>query len=79
MALPFSSLAIVGPSMIGVGTRAATRKPGYSAELYLYESITQPSAYVVQNFQDGLMPPNFKEVLTPQQISDIVAYLASLK
>lgn len=70
---------LVGPSMVGVGTRAATRKPGYSAELYLYESITQPGAYVVQNFQDGLMPPNFKDVLTPQQISDLVAYLASLK
>jgi cytochrome c1 len=65
--------------MLGVGARAATRKPGYSAELYLYESITQPSASITQGFQDGLMPPNFKDVLTPQQMSDLVAYLASLK
>ena len=70
---------LIGPSMLGVGARAATRKPGYSAELYLYESITQPSASITQGFQDGLMPPNFKDVLTPQQISDLVAYLASLK
>ena len=74
-----SDAVLVGPSMLGVGARAATRKPGYSTELYLYESITQPSAYITQGFQDGLMPPNFKDVLTPQQISDIVAYLASLK
>ncbi|MBI3242991.1 MAG: c-type cytochrome [Chloroflexi bacterium] len=70
---------LVGPSLLGVGAHAGTRKPGYSVEQYIYESITQPSAFVVPNFQDGLMPPNFKDVLSPQQISDLVAYLASQK
>jgi len=70
---------LVGPSLLGVGTRAATRKTGYSAELYIYESITRPSIYLVQDFQDGLMPQNFKQSLTPQQIADLIAYLASQK
>ncbi len=69
----------LGPAIAGIGTWAATRREGYSAEIYIYESITQPNAYIVEGFADGLMPPNFKDVLTPQQISDLVAYLASLK
>src|SRR5690242_16785315 len=40
-----AGVRIVGPSLAGVATRAASRKPGYSAQLYLYESITHPSAY----------------------------------
>lgn len=70
---------IVGPAMAGVATRGATRKQGYSAEIYFYESITNPSAYLVPGFADGLMPKNFKEALKPQEISDLVAYLATLK
>lgn len=70
---------LVGPSLAGVGTRAETRRPGYPPELYIYESITHPSAYVVEGFQDGLMPQNFAQVLTPQQQADLIAYLLSLK
>lgn len=70
---------IVGPAMAGVATRAASRKSGYSAEIYFYESITNPSAYLVPGFADGLMPKTFKETLKPQEISDLVAYLATLK
>ncbi|MBI3764063.1 MAG: c-type cytochrome [Chloroflexi bacterium] len=70
---------IVGPSLAGVAARAASRKPGYSAELYLYESITKPSAYVVQDFQDGLMPQNFAQTLTPQQQADLIAFLMTQK
>lgn len=71
--------AIVGPSLAGLGARAATRKPGYSAEMYIYESITHPGAYVVSGFNDGVMPANLKDTLTAQQMADLVAYLAALK
>ncbi|MBI5349621.1 MAG: cytochrome c [Chloroflexi bacterium] len=70
---------IVGPAMAGVATRAATRKQGFSAEIYFYESITSPGAYLVPGFADGLMPKTFKETLKPQEISDLIAYLATLK
>lgn len=70
---------IVGPAQAGVGNRAGSRKPGYSAEIYLYESIVSPSAYLVTGFQDGLMPKTFKETLKPQEMADLIAYLASLK
>jgi len=66
---------IVGPSLAGVATRAAGRKPGYSAQLYLYESITHPNAYVVEGFPSGVMPQDFKTRLQPQNISDLIAFL----
>lgn len=70
---------IVGPSQAGVATRAATRKPGYSAELYIYESITRPSAYVVEGFDDGIMPKTFKDSLAPQDLANVIAFLLTLK
>jgi len=66
---------IVGPSLAGVATRAATRRAGYSAQLYLYESITHPNAYVVDGFPSGLMPQDFKTRLRPQDLSDLIAFL----
>jgi mono/diheme cytochrome c family protein len=72
----------IGPAMPGdppIGVRAATRKPGYTATAYIYESITQPSAYLVPGFNDGLMPKNFKTILKPQEVADLIAYLESLK
>jgi nitric oxide reductase subunit C len=66
---------IVGPSLAGVATRAASRKPGYSAQLYLYESITHPNAYVVDGFPSGVMPQDFKTRLQPQDLSDLIAFL----
>ncbi|HLF01878.1 MAG TPA: c-type cytochrome [Anaerolineales bacterium] len=70
---------IIGPSLQGIATRAATRKSGYPPEYYIYESITRPSDFVPEGFTDGLMPPNFKDVLTEQQIADLIAYLMTLE
>lgn len=69
----------LGPPIAGIGTRAGNLKPGYSASLYIYESITHPSAYVVQGFTDGIMPQNFKDILSQQQLADLVAYLETVK
>jgi cytochrome c2 len=73
------NVRIVGPSQVGIATRAATRKPGYSAELYIYESITRPNAYVVEGFPSDVMPKTFKDTLKPQQVADLIAFLMTLK
>ncbi len=74
-----AGIKIVGPSLKGVATRAGTRKPGLSAEAYLRESIKTPNAFVVPGFQPGLMPQNFAQILSTQQINDLIAYLMTLK
>jgi cytochrome c2 len=70
---------VVGPSLAGVATRAASRRTGYSVELYLYESITRPNAYVVDSFPGGVMPQNFLIRLKPQDLADLIAFLSTQK
>ncbi len=70
---------IVGPSFAGVATRAETRVPGLSAEEYLRQSILDPNAYVVEGFSEDMAPPNFAELLTDEQVDDLVAFLMTLR
>jgi mono/diheme cytochrome c family protein len=44
-----------GPDLAGVGSRAATRKPGTNAKAYLVESLINPKAFIVPNYPD-IMP-----------------------
>lgn len=70
---------LVGPSMAGIGTRAATTVAGQSAEEYLRTSILQPNEHVVEGFPEGLMPPNWKDNLSQEQVEQLIAYLLTLK
>lgn len=65
----------VGPSLAGVARRAAGHDD--SAEAYLIESIVTPGAFVVDGYQDGLMPKGYGSRLTPQQLADLIAFLMS--
>lgn len=72
-------VVIVGPSQAGLATRAETRVPGQSAEEYIRTSITEPNAYVVEGFVEGLMYQNYATDLTTEEINDLVAYTLTLK
>lgn len=66
---------VVGPSFQGLSQRAGTRKPGYTADLYIHESIVQPCAYVVQGFT-CVMPQDFgTKKLNKQNLADLIAFL----
>jgi mono/diheme cytochrome c family protein len=72
----------VGPVLTGdppLATIAETRRSGYSAELYLYESIVEPNAYIVSSFGKDIMPAEFGRNLTDQELADLVAYLMTMK
>ncbi len=69
---------LVGPGLLNVGQRAATRVPGLSAVEYLHQSIVSPGAYVVEGYA-GLMPKNWGQVFSENQINDLIAYLLTLK
>lgn len=73
------SSGTIGPVLDGVATRAETRVAGLTAEEYIHESIVDPSAYVVEGYEDGIMPQNFAEILTEEQINDLVAFLLTLQ
>jgi hypothetical protein len=70
---------LVGPSFAGIATRAESRVPGLSAEEYLRQSILEPNAYVVEGFPAGQMIQNYEDLLTPEDIDNLVAFLLTLK
>ena len=69
----------IGPVLDGLASRAGNRVSGLTAEEYIHQSIVNPSAYVVEGFADGIMPPTFGETLTEEQIGDLVAFLLTLQ
>ena len=82
---------LAGPSLAGVGARAAAtlQAAGYTgaasdAQAYLRESIVQPSAYLVPGALfsangRSFMPDNFQQLLKPEQVDQLVAYLLTLR
>lgn len=72
------NVVIVGPSLAGVASRAGSRVDGMSADEYLRNSIVHPSAFIVPGFQD-VMQKNFGDVLTSDQINDLIAFLMTQK
>jgi cbb3-type cytochrome c oxidase subunit III len=72
------SAGTVGPELTQIGTVAETRVEGMSAEEYLHESIVNPSAHIVEGYND-LMPKNFGDILSEEQLADLIAFLSSLK
>ena len=83
-------VTLVGPSLAGLATRTAgvLTSPEYKGaaktlEDYIRESITNPNAYVVPGptFSAGgqsIMPPT-GTALKPEEIDQLVAYLATFK
>ena len=64
----------IAPAYVGVAERAVTRRPPLTAAAYIYESITNPTAYVVAGYNPA-MPQNFAQQLSDRQLGDIMAYL----
>lgn len=77
--LPTSEKTEIGPGLLNIKHRAATRIEGLSAAEYIYESITNSMAYTVEGFEADLMPQNWAEIYTDPEIFDIVAYLLTLE
>jgi len=85
-------LADVGPAwnavgdQPGVGTRAATRftQDDYTgqaadARQYLVEAVVQTNAFIVSGYQANIMPQNYGDRLTGQDLADLIAYMNSLR
>ena len=61
---------MVGPSLAGIGTESAEA---------LHESIVEPDAKITEGFTAGVMPKDYGEKLSDEQLNDLVAYLLTLK
>jgi len=69
---------IVGPSLDGIAIHAGERVTGMDAITYLQTSILKPDAYIVDGF-DNLMLPDLAKQLSGEDFDAVVAYLLTLK
>ena len=58
-----------------IGARCGKREPGKSCKQYLYESLDNPTAFVVPGYQP-IMPVMTKQ-LSPPQVWSVIAFLES--
>jgi len=68
----------VGPPLDHIGTVAAERRPGLSAEGYIRQSLADPGIYLVPGYPDS-MPRGLTKDLSPEDLAALIAYLASLR
>jgi nitric oxide reductase subunit C len=84
------NVILVGPSLSGLATRAATlvHSPDYKGAArtpqdYVRESIVNPHAYLVPgptfSFGGRSIMPAFDTILKPEEIDQLVAYLVTFK
>lgn len=66
-----------GPSWYDIGNTAVGRVDGEGPALYFYNSITRPNGFVVRRFDSGVMPDNFEETLSDEDIGHLIAMLLS--
>ncbi len=75
-----------GPSLAGIAARAASRVPGETAEQYIRHSIQQPNAFIVPDNPaymgangKSLMPEGLGNLMSKQDLADLIAYLLTLQ
>ena len=73
----------VGPDLSNIGVVGAERRPGYTAEEYIRESILDPIAFIAPECPfgpctPGVMPQNFDQFLSPDEVDAIVEFLSTL-
>ncbi len=65
----------VGPPLTRIGSIAGTRREGLSADDYIRQSILDPNEFVVEGFQPNIMPQNFGEKLSEEELDILIQFL----
>ncbi len=69
----------IAHNLSNIGNRAETTVAGQQPISYLRTAILAPDAYLAAGFQEGIMPRTYAELLTEQDINDLIAYMLTLK
>lgn len=73
-----SGAMLVGPGQWDLINRAGERVEGQGPYTYIFNSIINPNDYVVEGFAPNVMLATYRDMLSDEQIYDLVAYLATL-
>lgn len=66
--VPQSKGSSDGPALAGIGSKGAD---------YIRTSILDPSAEVIEGYEDGLMPQDFATQLSTEELDTLVTFLSS--
>ncbi len=69
--------AVAAPTLIDYGAIAGARVEGQDAHEYTFYAIAEPAQHIVEGYGNA-MYAGYDERMTPQQMSDLIAYLLSL-
>lgn len=64
-----------GPNMRNLAETAAQRVAGEDVATYVHNSIVNPGAFVVPGYINGIMPPNFAEQMSEEEINSLVEWI----
>ena len=70
---------VVGPSLAGIAVTGGERTAGMDARAYILESIKSPSKFVVDGFEQGVMPEDISDEISEEDLNGLVEYLMTLK
>lgn len=66
---------MTGPTWHAMGDTAVNRVPGEGPALYLYNSIVNANSHIVEGYPQNIMPQNYQDLLSQEDLADLVAYL----
>lgn len=72
---------LIGPGLYNLRGHADHRVEGEVTEVYIYNSILHPNDFIVPAeppYPANLMPNNYRDLLSDQDLYDIIAYLLTL-
>jgi len=72
---PAKAQGKIGPDLDKLSEEA--KRAGKPLDQFIRESIVDPNAYIEPGFPKGVMPPNFKDIIKPNDLDALVQYLAS--
>ncbi|MEX1248357.1 MAG: cytochrome c oxidase subunit II [Anaerolineales bacterium] len=73
---------VLGPTWLGLYGSEVPLDDGSTVtadEEYIHTSIVDPNAQIVAGFPSGVMPQDFAEKLTEEQVQQIIAFIMSLQ
>jgi mono/diheme cytochrome c family protein len=66
----------LGPDLNGIHEKGAKRVEGKGLKEYLRESILDPNAFIIPDFDPDVMPADYGDRMTEQEVEAIVDYLS---
>lgn len=67
----------IGPNLGNLEEQAAVNAPGEDAAVYVHTSIVDPNVHIVDTYQPNVMPQNFKDRMSEEEINSLVEWLLS--